>query len=494
MKITSIDQALMQLYAKIEKNLDIDLELPEKVQALSKRYDNNILHNLDALHIDQSSISNDLIMDRDISAAIVSLALGIKPTDKNHLFIKRLGYSVGSGIQRLLTPAPEDDNSQITNNILDIAMPLEEIADFITQFNGEDLIELAKQIDLLLAYTRKASGEYLDIPTRLLLEPHNQAQMQQEIDSAIMFLKENNFEINQENIEFVDKLLFIFREPNQEVPQVLEFLAHHESTINLESVLNDPETFLNFYIDIHSFDDLIDRADTEEVYNLFDSLIDKIERFIKTFPEHRRGEVLSLFEDSLLNLSENEPFIHEIILEDLEKLNNNVRDDLAKLFKSRLHSIKESNTRSNLYTLIESDLGEILQYQVADEFPFWLVPIISQYEDLPVFGELWIKKRSKDNPSKKSPYALSLWADFENFGRMEFFIYGIDRNIDIYIICRSEVQNVIVNNKENILNVFKEYEFSVKKFKVSNPKAKQTIFTYILAKSAEIQKNIDVSI
>lgn len=477
MQITSINQLLKQIYSN---NVDIDPKLIENLQQIEQDTTSTL--------IDMKSdyVNNWDFIDEEINAAIVAFTLDIEPTAENLLYIKRLGFSMGVNLQRLIKYISEKDSRLLTEDIVDLLLTPEEVKELLSEFNENHLIDMADRIDLLLALARSNSGEYIDISTRLFIEPNSQEKIQQELDQIVEILLKLDMDITAENIELVDKFVFVFREQTLDVVQVLASLQNGESTLGLKSLMEKPEEFLKFYSDIHSYEQLIDTVNKQEIYHKISAFIDQIERYIRLFPMDEQREIINLFKEELLALE----FLSKILYGHDEGLKRELRDR----FESNLKAMENSNMKAALYTRIESDIGETLQLQLKDDFPFWLIPIFSQYENSSIFGELWIKKEDHRQKESKPPYNLYLWSDFDNLGRVDMCIYGIEQNIDVYMLCQSQVKNLIIENKENIMDILKYHNFSVGIFQILDPKSKGSILSYLLASSTGIDKDIDIRV
>ena len=165
MQITSINQLLRQIYSN---NVDIDPKLIENLQQIEQDTTSTL--------VDMKSdyVGNRDFMDEEINAAIVAFALDIEPTAENFLYIKRLGFSMGVNLQRLIKYISREDSRLLTEDMVDLLLTPEEVKELLSEFNENHLIDMADRIDLLLALARSNSGEYIDISTRLFIDPNSQ--------------------------------------------------------------------------------------------------------------------------------------------------------------------------------------------------------------------------------------------------------------------------------------------------------------------------------
>lgn len=477
MQITSINQLLRQIYSN---NVDIDPKLIENLQQIEQDTTSTL--------VDMKSdyVGNRDFMDEEINAAIVAFALDIEPTAENFLYIKRLGFSMGVNLQRLIKYISREDSRLLTEDMVDLLLTPEEVKELLSEFNENHLIDMADRIDLLLALARSNSGEYIDISTRLFIDPNSQEKMQRELDQIVEILLKLDMDVTAESIELVDKFVFVFQDATQEVVQLLASLQNGESTLELKNLMEKPEDFLKFYSDIHNYEQLIDTVNGQEIYHKMSAFINQIERYIRLFPIDEQREIINLFKEELLTLE----FLSKILYSHDEELIRELRDR----FESNIKAMENSHMKAALYTRIESDIGETLQLQLKDDFPFWLVPIFSQYGNSFIFGELWINKEAHRQKERKSPYNLYLWSDLDNLGRVDICICGIERNIDVYMLCQAQVKNLIIEHKENIIDILKYHNFTVGIFQILDPKSQGSILSYLLASSTGINKDIDIRV
>lgn len=480
MQIHSINQALKQVYSHIKKDLNMDLELIEKLQGIEEDTMSTLMDMGSGYGIDSEFI------DENINAAIVAHGLNLEPSLENLQYIKRLGFSLSAGIERLLNSEHLEGDILSSREMAKLLLAPQDIKDLLIDFREKDLLDMADRIDQLLAFTRARNEEYMDLSMRLFVDPNSGEELQYELDQIIEILSELNLETTSETIGFVDKFLFVFGEDIPDALQVSALLQNYESTSELENLMENPEEFIEFFRDIHSYERLMDMEKGQKIYDRLAMAMKQIQRYIKTFTVDRRDIVSNFLKDEIQNFRQ---LIDDILIAD-----EILREEILDLFESTFQTIEDNNIEALIHTKIEADISKILQQQIGEEFPFWLLPIISQLENNPIYGELWIKKDVSQSNDMERPYVLSLYSDMKNLGRIDICIYGLGQNIDVYILSDSSAKDLIFRHKKYIIDILRSFNFSIGRLDVLEHRVRGTVLSYMLTKSLDTNRDIDIKI
>lgn len=473
MQITSINQLLRQIYPNIDNELIENLQIDKDITST-------------IINMKSDSINDTQIIDTATNTAVMAAVLNVEPTDENLLYLQRLGFSIGLNMKRLLKLVSEENSEHLQKIIEELSMQPEEIKNFLMEFSENDLIGVADKLDKLLALLRQSAGEYVDLSTKLSTKIYTDESIQEHIESIISFLLENQMDITSENIELVDKFMFVFDNETSDIMWAIDVLHHSESTIDIKKLIKDPQEFLKIYRHIHSYEQLMDTIDRQDIQHIAEVFIGQIERYTKLFPLEERKEIINFLKTKSI-----ESYFLSQIASDMEE---DLKQELMDLFESKIKLMEDSSVRAALYTRIESDIADTLQLQIKDNFPFWLVPIFLQNSNSHTFGELWVKKRNSKNEEKEMPYGLFLWSDFDCLGRIEMFIYGLDKNIDVYLLPQSDTTNLIMDSRDRMINILENYGLTVNSFQLLNPKDKSSLFSHILVTSTGTNKSLDIKI
>lgn len=459
MKISYINQLITKLY----ENTDINDEPLENLQ--NKDDITSTILNLKDLSIDET------VLDTVDNTPAIAATLNIKHTKANLAYIQRLGFSIGINLEKLSSLIDEDKRETICEQLKKFAISPEEIRALLQDMTIEDLLYISDALDKMVAIIRYHNGEYINITTRLSAGIDNEVSMEYNMQQILDILQELDMSVTPENVEIIDKFIFVFEEKSLELVQILKNVNESGTTIDIKDIIQEPKAFLEFNRIIHNLTHTVDNSNIQYIHHRTNDIIS----YIKLFPTEIRKNIYKLFEKELSNLQYIDLLFPEVDMD--------FKKELMTLFESKLKYIEDDSIVSELYSLIEADIAEVLNIQIEDNFPFWLIPIFTVYDNKLLFGELWISKKYPRHQGKSLPYNLFLWSDFPHLGRIELFIHGIDKNINIYILSSDTTVDLIKKHNENITQILKSHGFTVKYINYSKLKDRNSIYRYIFTTS-----------
>lgn len=460
MKISYLNQLITQLY----DNTEIDNKSLESLQI-----DNNITSTI--LNLKNPSI-DEKSLDTIDTIPIITAALNMEPTEENLAYIQRLGFSLGINLERLISLINKDDIKYFMQELNKVSISPDEIQTLMQDMTIEDLLNISNILDKIIAMIRYDNGEYINISTRLSANIYDDnISFESHMEQILNILQELDMDINPENIEIVDKFIFVFKEEIFDFMHVLKSQNENNSTINLKNIIEEPTTFLAFYKTTHNINKTMSDRDIQYIYNKANNIIECIDRYVRLFPVEIRKDIYAIFRKILLK-----PQYMNILF---PKVNTHFEGKLINFFETKLKHFEDNNVKLTLYSRIESDIAECLSLQIKDDFPFWLIPIFTSYGENLLFGEVWINKVLPKHNQKKLPYNLFLWSEFSNIGRIELFIHGVDKNINVYILCSNDTVDLIKKHDDKIIGILKSYGFVVNYFNLANLKDRNTIYRYL---------------
>lgn len=479
MKISSINYILRQLYPHDEVNIDNvsmnKLELEGNMSSTIVDTKNTNINIIDGKTID---IKNN--------APIIATALNIESTEQNLAYIQRLGFSMVVNLKRLIELINKDNKTLIYEKLDKILPSPTQIQNSLEKLSDEDILNIADIADTLMAIIRYYDGEYVDIHTRLSLDIGSDEYTKQHLEHIVEILVELNMEITPENIELVDKFIFVFEDNTSHILNLLKTLQQNKSTIDIENIMDQPEIFLKFNEVIHNNEHIIDNSTAQDIYEKADEFIGYVNRYIKLFPIESRKNIFIFFKNALLDPSNSDQV--------LPGLDATSKEKILEFFKTEMDFIRQSNIKAVLYNRIEEDISYALSLQLKDNFPFWLIPIFTIYNDKFLLGELWVKKRTSKNEEKASPYNLFVWWEFPNLGHIEIGINGIAKNINMYMLSPANSIDIIRKYKDQMTDILKVHGFIVGDFELLELKDNESILIHTLANSINTHKNLDIKI